>query len=107
MSAANRDLLTGGRVDIRIPLALGSQLAIGSTTVSGFPALDGEGSQPRRAVRISRLNGEAAVQSGSLTTAAKTYISGLTGSYAPASVSIVDGTMQLLYSPALPANLVP
>jgi intracellular septation protein A len=107
VSAANRDLLTGGRVDIRIPLALGSQLAIGSTTVSGFPALDGEGSQPRRAVRISRLNGEAAVQSGSLTTAAKTYISGLTGSYAPASVSIVDGTMQLLYSPALPANLVP
>ena len=107
VSTTNRDLLTGGRVDIRIPLALGSQLAIGSVTVSGFPLQTGEGDQSRRAVRISALNGVPAVQGGSLTTAAESYVHGLTGQYAPASVSVVDGTMQLLYSPALPANLVP
>ncbi|MHC5797862.1 ArnT family glycosyltransferase [Lacisediminihabitans sp. FW035] len=106
VSAANRDLLTGGRVDIRIPLALGSQLAIGSVTVSGFPMQAGEGDQPRRVVRISALDGEPAVRGGSLTAAAKAYVAGLTGQYSPASVSVVDGSMQLVYSPAAPSGVV-
>lgn len=106
VSTANRDLLTGGRVDIRIPLALGSQLAIGSVTVSGFPLQAGEGDQPRRAVRITTLDGEPAVRDGSLTMTAKAYVAGLTGRYSPASVSVVDGSMQLIYSPAAPTGVV-
>ena len=107
VSPTNRDLLTGGRIDMRIPLALGSQLATGSVRVSGFPLRAGEGDQPRRVVQISALNGVPAVRGGSLTTAAQTFVRGLTGQYAPASVSVVDGAMQLLYSPARPTDLVP
>ena len=107
VSSSDRDLLTGGRIDLRIPLALGSQLATGSLTVSGFPMQAGEGNQPRRAVRISALSGEATVRGGSLTAAARAYVSGLTGRYAPTSISVVDGTLQLLYSPAESADPLP
>ena len=107
VSSSDRNLLTGGRVDVRIPLAIGSQLATGSVTVSGLPMQVGEGDQPRRAVRISALSGEATVRRGSLTSLAKAYVNGLTGRYAPTSISVVNGTLQLLYSSAVPADLVP
>ena len=107
VSSSDRNLLTGGRVDVRIPLALGSQLATGSVKVSGLPEQVGEADQPRRAVRISALSGEATVRGGLLTAEAKAYVDGLTGQYAPTSISAVDGTLQLLYSSAEPVDLVP
>ncbi|MBC7760626.1 MAG: hypothetical protein H7201_02265 [Candidatus Saccharibacteria bacterium] len=107
VSSSDRNLLTGGRVDLRIPLALGSQLATGSVKVSGLPAQAGEADQPRRTVRISALSGEAAVRGGSLTPLATAYVDGLTGQYAPTSISVVDGTLQLLYSSAVPVDLLP
>ena len=98
VSSGDRNLLTGGRVDLRIPLALGSQLAAGSVTVAGFPVMAGEGSAPRRAVEIVSLDGSPAVSGGSLTKNARAFIAGLSGDYAPQSVSVQEGAMQLVYS---------
>ena len=98
VSSGDRNLLSGGRVDLRIPLALGSQLAAGSVTVAGFPVMAGEGSAPRRAVEIVSLDGSPAVSGGSLTKNARAFIAGLSGDYAPQSVSVQEGAMQLVYS---------
>ena len=106
VSPGDRDLLTGGRVDMRIPLALGSQLATGSVTVAEFPLLAGEGNEPRRTVRIVSLNGSPAVSEGKLTKQAKVFIAGLTGEYAPERVSVMKGTVQLVYSTVAPSDLV-
>ena len=105
VSSGDRNLLTGGRVDLRIPLALGSQLATGTVTVAGFPIMVGEGSAPRRAVEIVSLNGSPAISGGSLTKNARAFIVGLSGDYAPQSVSVQKGTMQLVYSAAASTGL--
>ena len=106
VSSGDRNLLTGGRVDLRIPLALGSQLATGSVAVAGFPVMAGEGNAPRRAVEIASLNGAPAVSGGSLTKDARAFIVGLSGEYAPQSVSVQKGSMQLVYSAASSTALV-
>jgi hypothetical protein len=59
----SRDLLTGGRVDSRIILALGQLTgsAAGSdgVTVAGFPAVTGETDSARRQVLLESVSGEA------------------------------------------------
>ncbi len=64
VSASDRDLLTGGRVDPRISVALGSLPADETAPVGGFPALEGEDDRARRQVLVSELGGEPAVVGG-------------------------------------------
>jgi 4-amino-4-deoxy-L-arabinose transferase-like glycosyltransferase len=106
-SVDTQNLLTGGRVDIRIELALGTELATQAVTVDSFPLLAGESTAPRRQAMISSIGGRPTVlPSGALSDQAKALIAGLTGPYKPLSATAKYGVLVLTFSPAVPAALV-
>ncbi|MBK4347017.1 ArnT family glycosyltransferase [Lacisediminihabitans changchengi] len=95
-SVANKRLLTAGRVDDRITLALGSATAISSITVQNFPAVAGE-TGPLRQVLITAFGSRTAVSDGRLTSAAKSFVTGLTGTFVPQSARGTGGGLLLTY----------
>jgi len=105
LSAPDRDLLTGGRVDLRIELALGTQLASGAISVTGFPLLAGEDEQTRRQVNIAELNGEPAVVNGELSATAQQFVAGLGGQYAPQEAAAVEGALRITFPATSAINL--
>ncbi|MET4783656.1 glycosyltransferase family 39 protein [Glaciihabitans sp. UYNi722] len=105
LSTADRNLLTGGQVDVRIPLALGSQLAAASVQIDGFPIVSGEDNKLRRQVVVTAIGGKPVVDGDKLTATARDFVAGLVGDYAPSSVSATNGSLLITY-PADPSVAV-
>lgn len=97
-----------GRVDARILLALRRATAVGTVTIDAIPATAGaeEARQPRRQVRVTKLNGQLVTQSK----ARKRLIRELekhNANYVPADITrFDDGGLLVTYTGDAPSGLL-
>lgn len=99
-----RNLLTGGRVDRRVMVALAAQAGIDTVTVSAFPLVPGEtASVARRSVAISQLGGRPVVVDGKLGAAARAMVGMLDGPFQPDSARAVGRDLVITYPVAASA----
>jgi len=101
ISDADRQLLTGGRIDPRIIFLLATLASQGDVTISGFPVVDGEQSGPIRQVALADVAGTPLVADAQPTDQAADLTRNLTGMYAPTDVSVEGTSLLLRYAPAL------
>jgi len=91
-------LLSAGRVDERITLALGAAITATPVAVQDFPALRAE-SGPLHRVLITAFGDDPAVRDGRLSASARAFVVSLTGEFAPLSARAADGGVLVTYAP--------
>lgn len=101
-----RDLLTGGQVDARTILSLSELLSTSKVTVSDFPLVTGEGSDIRRQVLITSLNGADVTTNQAAQTTTLRFFDALTAPVAPAATSVSSAGLLVTFGFGEPTGLL-
>jgi 4-amino-4-deoxy-L-arabinose transferase-like glycosyltransferase len=103
-----RDLLTGGRVDSRLLVALAGATATHEIAVADFPAQPGESEEslPRRSMLIDAVDGRRLDEAGAQVEELVRYLQQQTGPYAVQRLELRDGALEVTYDPLPPRRLL-
>jgi 4-amino-4-deoxy-L-arabinose transferase-like glycosyltransferase len=107
LAAGARDLLTGGRVDSRLLVALAGATATHEVTVADFPLQPGESEAvPRRSMLIDAVDGRRLDEAGAQVEELVRYLQQQTGPYAVQRLELRDGALEVTYDPLTPRRLL-
>ncbi|OOB89769.1 hypothetical protein, partial [Rathayibacter sp. VKM Ac-2630] len=104
---AARELLEAGRVDSRLLLLLGQQLAASPLSVADFPAGTGEPDGVRHQMLLSGYNGAAVPGDADATASATAWLGSQTGDFVPTSVESTDAGLLVTLDLDEPSGLLP
>ncbi|KQQ11244.1 hypothetical protein [Rathayibacter sp. Leaf296] len=104
---AARELLEAGRVDSRLLLLLGQQLAASPLSVADFPAGAGEPDGVRHQMLLSGFNGAGIPGDAAATASATAWLDSQTGDFVPTSVESTDAGLLVTLDLDEPSGLLP
>ncbi|WP_230670339.1 hypothetical protein [Rathayibacter sp. Leaf248] len=104
---AARELLEAGRVDSRLLLLLGQQLAASPLSVADFPAAAGEPDGVRHQMLLSGFNGADLPGDAAATASARAWLDSQTGDFVPTSVESTDAGLLVTLDLDEPSGLLP
>ena len=100
-------LLQAGRVDSRILLALGQQLASTEFTIGGFPAIPGEDDGLRRQVLITGIDGRSTLDDADAATTVAGWLNTLSGTFEVSAVQTTPDGVLATFSVDEPRSIIP
>ncbi|MCJ1694207.1 hypothetical protein MT349_00265 [Rathayibacter caricis] len=104
---AARELLEAGRVDSRLLLLLGQQLAASPLSVADFPTGAGEPDGVRHQMLLSGYNGADVPGDAAATASATAWLDSQTGDFVPTSVESTDAGLLVTLDLDEPSGLLP